>query len=105
LHIASRHLLPKQLEEHGLTSHVMQLPLESIKTLSKFVVYMLEKLRAYRIQEESRYIAMFVGVMVALLQMKVFWGVTSCHSARSYCHFKGSYSLHRLCFAVKMKAP
>lgn len=33
LHIASRHLLPKQLKEHGLTSLVMQLPLESIKTL------------------------------------------------------------------------
>ncbi|GFG29005.1 hypothetical protein Cfor_10552 [Coptotermes formosanus] len=33
LHIASRHLLPKQLMEHGLTSHVMQLPPDSIKAL------------------------------------------------------------------------
>ncbi|KAJ4428722.1 hypothetical protein ANN_25715 [Periplaneta americana] len=33
LHIASRHLLPKQLEEHGLTPHMLQLPMESIKTL------------------------------------------------------------------------
>ncbi|XP_046385747.1 lon protease homolog 2, peroxisomal-like [Ischnura elegans] len=33
LHIAMRHLLPKQLEEHGLTKEVMSLPEESIKML------------------------------------------------------------------------
>ncbi|KAJ9598986.1 hypothetical protein L9F63_010580 [Diploptera punctata] len=33
MHIASRHLLPKQLEEHGLTPAMMELPLESIKTV------------------------------------------------------------------------
>ncbi|PNF19295.1 Lon protease-like protein 2, peroxisomal [Cryptotermes secundus] len=33
LHIASRHLLPKQLEEHGLESHMVQFPMESIKIL------------------------------------------------------------------------
>ncbi|PSN39412.1 Lon protease 2 [Blattella germanica] len=32
-HIASRHLLPKQLEEHGLSNEMLQLPLESIKML------------------------------------------------------------------------
>lgn len=33
MHIASRHLLPKQLEEHGLSPAMMELPLESIKTV------------------------------------------------------------------------
>ncbi|XP_071449061.1 lon protease homolog 2, peroxisomal-like [Hetaerina americana] len=33
LHIAMRHLLPKQLEEHGMTEEVMSLPEESIKFL------------------------------------------------------------------------
>lgn len=33
LHIAMRHLLPKQLSEHGLDTEMMQLPEESIKLL------------------------------------------------------------------------
>lgn len=33
LHIAIRHLLPKQMEEHGINEHMMSLPEESIKML------------------------------------------------------------------------
>ena len=38
LHIAIRHLVPKQLAEHGLDPEMMQLPDESIQVLSKNLI-------------------------------------------------------------------
>lgn len=35
MNIAERHLLPKQLREHGLDSSHLQLPQDSLKILSK----------------------------------------------------------------------
>ena len=35
VHIAVRHLLPKQLKQHGLTSDQIQIPEDSIKLIGK----------------------------------------------------------------------
>ena len=37
-HIAMRHLIPKQLGEHGLTSDMINIPEDSIKVIGKWCV-------------------------------------------------------------------
>ena len=39
LHIATRHLIPKQLKEHGLSAEQIQFPEESIKLISKLFIF------------------------------------------------------------------
>ena len=36
--IAMRHLIPKQLQEHGLTFDHLHIPEESVKVISKFIM-------------------------------------------------------------------
>ena len=38
VHIATRHLIPKQLKEHGLTIEQIQIPEDSVKALGKITV-------------------------------------------------------------------
>ena len=37
LHIATRHLIPKQLKEHGLSAEQIQFPEDSVKLISKVI--------------------------------------------------------------------
>lgn len=37
VHIAIRHLIPKQLKEHGLTAEQLQIPDDTIRILSKYI--------------------------------------------------------------------
>ncbi|XP_021918305.1 lon protease homolog 2, peroxisomal-like isoform X2 [Zootermopsis nevadensis] len=80
LHIASRHLLPKQLEEHGLTSHMLQLPLESIKTL---ISYYTREAGVRTLERKLGALCRAVAVRVAEMNMDTTGDLTSKDSGRT----------------------